>query len=71
MKRISKSKKGFTLTELVLVVAIILILASAFAIGIAQYIEVGNAAADDVEQSVDALSDNISVKEQKLKNYGF
>ena len=71
MKRISKSKKGFTLTELVLVVAIILILASAFAIGIAQYIDVSNAAADDVEQSVDVLSNNISTKESKLAGYGF
>lgn len=34
MKKISKSKKGFTLVEMVLVIAIIVILAAAMLIGI-------------------------------------
>ena len=71
MKQISKSKKGFTLTEIVLVVAIILILASSFAIGIAQYLDTSEAASDQVDASVQALSENIAAKEEKLSNYGF
>ncbi len=71
MKQISKSKKGFTLTEIVLVVAIIVILASSFAIGIAEYINTSEAAADQVDASVEALSENISQKEEKLAGYGF
>lgn len=71
MRQISKSKKAFTLTEIVLVVAIILILASSFAIGVAEYISTSEDAAADVDASVAALSDNIADKEQKLTNYGF
>ncbi len=71
MKQISKSRRGFTLTEIVLVVAIILILASSFAIGIAQYLDTSEAAADQVDQSVEALSNTIANKENKLKGYGF
>lgn len=71
MKRISKSKKGFTLTEIVLVVAIIIILASSFAIGIAEYINTSEAAADQVDASVAALSEAVADKEGKLAGYGF
>ena len=71
MKQITKSKKGFTLTEIVLVVAIILILASSFAIGIGEYLSTSEAAADQVDASVAALSDTIADKEAKLEGYGF
>lgn len=39
MKKISKSKKGFTLVEMVLVVAIICILAAAMLMGIGTYLQ--------------------------------
>ena len=71
MKRISKSKKGFSLTEVILVVAIIVILASAFAIGIADYINTSEAASDAIDQSVEDLSNNISTKEAELEGWGF
>ena len=71
MKRISKSKKGFSLTEVVLVVAIIVILASAFAIGIADYINTTEQASVKVDQSVSEISDNISTKESQLTAWGF
>jgi type IV pilus assembly protein PilA len=71
MKQITKSKKGFSLTEIVLVVAIILILASSFAIGISEYLNTSQAAADQVDASVAALSDAIADKEDKLEGYGF
>ena len=71
MKQISKSKRGFTLTEIVLVVAIILILASSFAIGISEYLNTSEKASEQVDKSVEALSNNIKSKEDKLKDYGF
>ena len=37
MKKIQKSKKGFTLVEMVLVIAIIVILAAVLVIGITKY----------------------------------
>lgn len=48
MKKISKSKKGFTLVEMVLVIAIIVILAAVMLIGIQGYIDSANKAASDV-----------------------
>lgn len=71
MRRRLKSKKGFSLTEVVLVVAIIVILASAFAIGIADYINTSEDAAAAVNQSVSDLSTNISTKESQLTAWGF
>lgn len=38
MKRVSKSRKGFTLVEMILVIAIIVIIASVFIISIGTYI---------------------------------
>ncbi|MCQ2504569.1 MAG: type II secretion system GspH family protein [Saccharofermentans sp.] len=48
MKKIQKSKKGFTLIEMVLVIAIIVILAAVLIIGIAGYLERANNAAASV-----------------------
>lgn len=48
MKKISKSKKGFTLIEMVLVIAIIVILAAVLAMGIGTYLTKAKAAASSV-----------------------
>lgn len=48
MKKISKSKKGFTLVEMVLVIAIIVILAAVMLAGIGSYIQKARKAASDV-----------------------
>ncbi|MCR4669697.1 MAG: type II secretion system GspH family protein [Saccharofermentans sp.] len=48
MKKISKSKKGFTLIEMVLVIAIIVILAAVLAMGIGAYLNRAKAAASSV-----------------------
>ncbi len=39
MKKIQKSKKGFTLVEMVLVIAIIVILAAVLVLGIGAYLK--------------------------------
>lgn len=49
MKKIQKNKKGFTLIEMVLVIAIILILASVLIISIGTYIAKANSAKLKVE----------------------
>ena len=63
MKKIQKSKKGFTLIEMVLVIAIILILATVLIIGIGTYIQNAHTAASKVSahnQSINSLSGVIS-----------
>ena len=63
MKKIQKSKKGFTLIEMVLVIAIILILAAVLIIGIGTYIQNANTAASKVSEhnsSINSLSGVIS-----------
>ena len=49
MKRFSRSRKGFTLAEIILVVAIIVILASAAAVGVVEKINKANAQAEAVQ----------------------
>ncbi len=50
MKKIQKSKKGFTLVEMVLVIAIIVILAAVLVIGITKYITAAKAAQASLSQ---------------------
>ena len=48
MKKIVKSRKGFTLVEMVLVIAIIVILAAVLVLGIGSYLNKAKAAASSV-----------------------
>lgn len=48
MKKINKSKRGFTLIEMVLVIAIIVILAAVLALNISGYIQRAQNAASSV-----------------------
>lgn len=57
MKKIQKNKKGFTLIEMVLVVAIILILAAVMIIGIGTYIQSAQTAAARVSEHNVSISD--------------
>ena len=49
MKKIQKTKKGFTLIEMVLVIAIIVILAAVLIMGVSNYLQKANNAAASVE----------------------
>ncbi|MBO6193023.1 MAG: type II secretion system protein [Clostridiales bacterium] len=49
MKKIQKTKKGFTLIEMVLVIAIIVILAAVLIMGVGTYLKKANNAAKSVE----------------------
>ena len=55
MKKIQKSKKGFTLVEMVLVIAIIVILAAVLIIGVSDYIQRARNAAASVEEHNDEI----------------
>jgi type IV pilus assembly protein PilA len=56
MKKIQKSKKGFTLVEMVLVIAIIVILAAVLLFGVSQYLNAANKA----KASISAHNSNIN-----------
>lgn len=55
MKKISKNKKGFTLVEMVIVIAIILILASVVIFSVTKFIN----AAKSAEKSIGEHNDGI------------
>ena len=62
MKKIQKSKKGFTLVEMVLVIAIIVILAAVLVLGIGTYLNKARAAASSVSahnSDIDSVVDVI------------
>ena len=63
MKKIQKSKKGFTLVEMVLVIAIIVILAAVLIVGVTQYLNAANAAKQSLSEhssAVDAVVDAVN-----------
>ncbi len=56
MRRLNKSRKGFTLVEMVLVIAIIVILAAVLLLGIGTYLNAANVAADSVTAHNDSVN---------------
>lgn len=56
MKRIMKSRKGFTLVEMVLVIAIIVILASVMLMGVGRYVKYAKTAQSDLKSHMDATT---------------
>lgn len=56
MKKLNKSRKGFTLVEMVLVIAIIVILASVLVIGLGTYLDKAKAAASSVTKHNSSIS---------------
>ena len=57
MKKIQKNRKGFTLVEMVLVIAIIVILAAVLIIGVTKYLQAANAAKASIEQHNSAVGE--------------
>ena len=56
MKKIQKSKKGFTLVEMVLVIAIIVILAAVLVLGIGTYLTRARAASSSIASHNSSIS---------------
>jgi type IV pilus assembly protein PilA len=67
MKKIQKSKKGFTLVEMVLVIAIIVILAAVLLLGIGTYLNAANAAASSITQHNESTNAVVNVIKDKVK----
>lgn len=65
MRRIGKTRKGFTLVEMVLVIAIIVILAGVLVIGIGSYLNKARAAASSItahNSSVEEINAEIDIQ---------
>ena len=74
MHRISKktsSRCGFTLVEMITVVAIIVIIAAVVGVGIADLIRAAHDSEDAVNASSEALKKQINKNEDDLYDYGF
>lgn len=71
MHKINKSRKGFTLTELMLVLAIIFILAAVLAINVGGYLSNSNSTSDKIDSDVTSLSSSNADRTTQLNSYGF
>ena len=67
----NNKKDGFTLVEMLLVLAIILILASVLALSVSSYMNRAHDASDAVDGQVTTMKTDNSTKIAKLKDYGF
>ena len=71
MKIIRKSKSGFTLLEMVLVVAIIVILAGVLALNITRSINLAKDRSNRLDASRTSVVTNIASSEARLGELGF
>ena len=68
MKKISKSKKGFTLVEMVLVIAIICILAAVLVLSVTEYINRANKATSVINDNRSQVSAAVSEIDRAVGN---
>lgn len=66
MKKIQKSKKGFTLVEMVLVIAIIVILAAVLVLGVGTYLNKAKAASSSIKQHNSSTSEVVDAIDKEL-----
>ena len=66
MRRLDKSKKGFTLIEMVLVIAIIVILAAVLVFGLGTYVARARNAASSVKTHNDSISAGVSAIDAQM-----
>lgn len=71
MKIIRKSKSGFTLLEMIIVVAIIVILAGVIALNIGTYISKAKEKSNRADSSRESVMTNIASSEARLGELGF
>lgn len=66
MKKIQKSKKGFTLVEMVLNIAIIVILAAVLLFGVGTYLNKARSAASSIKQHNSSTSEVVDAIDKEL-----
>ena len=66
MKKIQKSKKGFTLVEMVLVIAIIVILAAVLVLGVGSYLNKAKAASSSISEHNSSTSEVVDAIDKEL-----
>jgi len=66
MKKIQKSKKGFTLVEMVLVIAIIVILAAVLVLGVGTYLNRAKAASSSIREHNSSTSEVVDAIDKEL-----
>lgn len=66
MKKIQKSKKGFTLVEMVLVIAIIVILAAVLVLGVGTYLNKAKAASSSIKEHNSSTSEVVDAIDKEL-----
>ena len=71
MKRINKSRKGFALVEMVLVIAIICLLAAVLVMSVSTYISNARARSSEADASRRSVMVNIADSEVEMNNLGF
>lgn len=73
MIKLNKTRRGFTLIELILVVAIIIILAGVMALNVTKYRQTAVDAKSKVESGVASFETNgrVASKEAAIVGYGF
>ena len=68
MKKISKTKRGFTLIEMVLVIAIIVILAAVLVFSISGYVERAKNAASSLHDHNESVKAGVSAIDNQMYN---
>ncbi|MBQ7275052.1 MAG: prepilin-type N-terminal cleavage/methylation domain-containing protein [Clostridiales bacterium] len=71
MNRIIKSRKGFALAEMILVVAIIVILAAVLTMSVSTYINNARARSNEAAAGRRSVLVNIASSEEQMNNLGF
>ena len=67
MSIMHKSKRGFTLVEMIIVIAIIVILASVVIFAIARYLNAADAAADSASEHINNLDSAMDDAESRIQ----
>ncbi|MBP5492073.1 MAG: type II secretion system protein [Clostridiales bacterium] len=71
MKKFNKNKRGFTLVEMVLVIAIIVLLAAVVGLSVSQYITMARSNSDRVGSQVSEFKANNAQINQSFVNLGY
>ncbi len=71
MRRLSKNKKGFTMVEILMVIAIIIILAAAVGISANDILNNAHSGQSSVSARMVSERQGVSAQESKLQEYGF